>query len=137
MDKRRGLAALNVEFKQQPIDPRDPLLVLDCDPSPRRYRARVEGISYSVIVSRDNIAAARGGAVYRWHVSVAGDGGVPPWRHFAAIVHTARPGVMFVQALPPPQFWINRHPHCLHAWEVVDDDLTAQWRAEGRGDVPS
>jgi hypothetical protein len=39
--------------------------------------------------------------------------------------------------VPPRSWWINVHPHVLHLYEIKDMALTAQWRAEARGDRPT
>lgn len=121
----------SVDFKQLPIPAE--IMRLDSDPKPRLYEVRFQGHRYSVIVSRDHIEPANP----RWHVSVAGERTIPPWEAFAAIVHEIRPGIVFCQPLPPPSQWLNVDSRVLHAWEVDDPPLAAQWRAEGLGHQPT
>jgi hypothetical protein len=52
-------------------------------------------------------------------------------------LHALRPGVPFVLGIPPRSWWMNIHPHVLHAWETRDWLLIDQWRANRRGDAPS
>lgn len=91
---------------------------------------------YHVLRSRDNIGT---GALpdWRWHISVSGEKDVPRWRDLVAIGHELRPGVCFVVGCPPKSWWINVHEHCLHLYETKDENLIAQWRAEGQGHAPS
>jgi hypothetical protein len=99
---------------------------------------RHDGREFSVLRSRDNIAADGGPPDWRWHISVAGrDLRPPPWELLVAVGHQLRPGVVFVVGVPPRSWWINEHPGCLHLWEMRDPALEAQWREEGRGDQPS
>ena len=97
----------------------------------RGYKAWCDTRAYSVIVSRDNIALDPRWPDLRWHVSVAGESGVPRWADFVAIVQEVRPGIMFCVPMPPKQFWLNVNPNVLHVWEIRDDALTTQWREEG------
>jgi hypothetical protein len=91
----------------------------------------------SVLLGRENIAGPNGHPDFRWHISVAGRDRVPDWAEFAAIVHTLRPGVTFCMPLPPRSWWINVAENCLHAWELNDEVLEDQWRAERQGHTPT
>jgi hypothetical protein len=76
----------------------------------------------------------------RWHISIRyGDpdanGRIPTWEELVAAAHELRPGVPFAIGIPPRSWWINVHPHVLHLYEIHDDALVAQWRAEARGDL--
>lgn len=107
----------------------------------RSFMAFVDGSRYSVLVSRDPIASLPSDPSevcdYRWHVSVAGESNVPRWSHLVAIGHEVRPGVCFCVGVPPRSHWMSVHPHCLHLWELRDENLTDQWMAERTGAVPS
>jgi hypothetical protein len=39
--------------------------------------------------------------------------------------------VPFALALPPRDWWLNLHQHCLHVLEVTDPVLLELWRFEG------
>jgi hypothetical protein len=97
--------------------------------------AQVDTRRYSVIVSRDPL----NGDItdLRWHVSIAGERDVPRWADLAAIAHEVRPGVPFAIGIPPRSWWMNVHEHCLHLWEVKDENLLAQWQAERMGHIPT
>lgn len=99
--------------------------------------ARVDTRRYSLLVSRDPIEGDRSIPDFRWHISMAGESGVPHWRDLVAVAHELRPGVCFVIGVPPRSHWMSVHPHCLHLWEVHDPNLVAQWMAERTGSVPS
>lgn len=100
------------------------------------WDARCDSRRYSVIRSRDNIAA-KGAPDWRWHISVAGQSDVPKWRDLVALAHEIRPGIFFVVGVPPKSLWMNVHPHCLHLLEFKDENLMAQWRFEGGIGAPS
>lgn len=72
-----------------------------------------------------------------WHISVQHHSRVPSWEELARAAHELRPGVPMAAGIPPRSWWINVHPRVLHLWEVRDEPLIAQWRAERRGDEPS
>lgn len=100
----------------------------------RRWLVERSGRDFSVLLSRDELIPGD----ERWHLSIAGtDGKVPSWDDVAALAHRLRPGIVFVLGVPPKSWWINISPGCLHLWEVRDEQLCAQWRAERRGDTPS
>jgi hypothetical protein len=100
--------------------------------------ARVDTRRYSLLVSRDPIQGGdRSVPDYRWHISMAGEDDVPRWRDLVAVAHEVRPGVCFVVGIPPKSHWMSVHPHCLHLWEVSDDNLTDQWMSERMGVEPS
>lgn len=67
----------------------------------------------------------------------AGESKPPQWNHLVAVIHHMRPGVVFAVPLPPLSWWLNEHPHCLHVWEVKDDNLVKCWKLDGRGDKPT
>lgn len=92
---------------------------------------------YTVIRAREPIHLRGGIPDFRWHISVAGPGFVPPWDALAAIVHAVRPGIAFCIPMPPRSQWMNYNENVLHAYEVKDSNLTEQWRHEGRGHTPS
>lgn len=94
-----------------------------------------DGTRYSVIVAREPVPSAM--PDYRWHVSVAGEDDVPPWRDLVAIGHRIRPGVPLVVGVPPRSMWMSVHEHCLHLWETKDHALVEEWRANATGAVPS
>jgi hypothetical protein len=89
--------------------------------------------AYSVLLGRERIAADDA----RWHISVAHAERLPAWADLVAIAHRLRPGVCFVVGVPPRSWWLNVHENCLHLWELRDEHLEAQWRAEGQGDRPT
>jgi hypothetical protein len=86
-----------------------------------------------VLVSREQWTAVD----ERWHVSISCEERVPSWDEIAATLHVLRPGVPFVLGVPPRSWWLNLHPHCLHAWECKDTNLIAQWRANRQGQTPT
>ena len=94
---------------------------------------RGDDVEYRAVVSRDEIGVAD----ERWHLSISGQDDVPPWRVMATIGHDLRPGVPMAMGLPPRSWWINVHPHTLHMWELHDENLIAQWRAERSGHTPT
>ena len=77
------------------------------------------------------------GAAPRWHISVSTLDRPPTWEEMVATVHKLRPGVPFVMGIPPLSWWMNIHPHALHAWESFDQLLIDEWRDNARGDRPS
>src|SRR5215831_13463101 len=104
------------------------------------FEARLDTRAYSVILSRDPVGPvgrhrARALEVFggvqneddlldfRWHLSIAGTRAVPRWSDITAITHRLRPGVPFVIGVPPRSWWINVHEHCLHLWEIRDENL--------------
>jgi hypothetical protein len=98
------------------------------------YEIRTEdGADHFAIMSRDEIAPAD----HRWHISVQGQGDVPIWRNLVAIGHRLRPGIFFCVGVPPSHLWMNVHPNVLHLWEMDDEHLTEQWRAEAQGHTPT
>jgi hypothetical protein len=101
------------------------------------YYASFDGATYTVTVSREPIHPAKGTPDFRWHISIAGMGDVPPWKALAAIGHAVRPGVAMCVPMPPRSQWMNYNPRVLHLYEVKDHNLTEQWRAEGRGHTPT
>lgn len=101
-----------------------------------RSLVTVGGMRYSVLVGHEPCGEAPGDDL-RWHVSVAGESKPPQWNHLVAVVHHMRPGVVFAVPLPPLSWWLNEHPHCLHVWEVKDDNLVKCWKIDGRGDKPT
>lgn len=107
------------------------------DARPKTYSAFVDGLElpYSVLAGYEPVDQA--GLDRRWHVSVAHPVQLPRWSDLAEIVHDIRPGVVFCLPLPPRSWWINVHRNCLHAWEIDDEPLAAQWRAERQGDRPT
>jgi hypothetical protein len=96
-------------------------------------RAFVRGQEFHVLTSRDEI---KPGDV-RWHLSISGERKVPPWDVMVAIAHAARPGVCFVIGVPPRSWWMNIHPNVLHLWELCDEALLSQWKAESQGHEPT
>lgn len=95
------------------------------------YTAWCDTRAHTVLMSRDSIERA-GEPELRWHISVAGESGVPRWGDFVAIVQRLRPGVMFCVPMPPEQYWINVNERTLHVWEIKDPPLERQWREEGQ-----
>jgi hypothetical protein len=104
---------------------------IEVSPELTCFRAWCDTRAYSVIVTRDRISHDDEIPEIRWHVSVAGEDGVPRWADFVAIVQEVRPGVMFCVPMPPRQFWLNVNPNVLHVWETKDELMTRQWREEG------
>lgn len=102
------------------------------------FDARHKGRHFSVFLTRDDLNPGRSLPDWRWHLSIAGrDMKVPVWDTVAAIAHELRPGVPFALGIPPKSWWIDVHSGCLHAWELHDDNLLAQWRSERLGHTPS
>jgi hypothetical protein len=93
----------------------------------------VDDVEYRAIVSRDELVPGDD----RWHLSISGENDVPPWSVIATIGHDLRPGVPMALGVPPRSWWINVHPHTLHLWELNDENLIDQWRAERRGQTPT
>lgn len=103
------------------------------------YLAFCDTRRYSVLASHDPIDGelVDGLGDWRWHISVAGERDVPRWKDLVAIGHELRPEVCFVVGVPPRSWWMSLHPHCLHLWELKDENLTDLWHSERRGSVPS
>ena len=89
----------------------------------------------AALVSRDGIDFNPPGR--RYHISIQHRDRVPSWNEFAAACHELRPGVVFVIGVPPRSWWLNVHEHVLHAWELKDDALIAQWKFERQGHTPT
>lgn len=100
-----------------------------------RMWGTLNGSTYCVLISRDPV----GEGDLRWHISVSNEAhlqaghDVPVWRDFVAIVHQLRPGVPFVVGIPPRHMWMNKNPNVLHAVEVRDEGLIAEWRRNAAG----
>ena len=73
----------------------------------------------------------------RWHISLSGPGRVPSWDELASAAHELRPGVPFVVGVPPRSWWLNVAENVLHLWELKDQPLLDQWRAERQGHTPT
>lgn len=73
----------------------------------------------------------------RWHISMSREDRVPSWGELVSAVHELRPGVAFAVGIPPRSWWLSVHPHTLHAWEIKDPHLIAEWRSNARGDTPT
>lgn len=101
------------------------------------FVAEYKDVAYTVIQAREPIQPPGGIPDFRWHLSVAGPEGVPPWDAMAAIAHAVRPGVAFCIPVPPRSQWMNYNERVLHLYEVKDHNLTEQWRFEGRGHTPT
>ncbi len=106
------------------------------------WRVEIDGLAYKALISRDDLTLGmRREPDPRWHISVSRfdepTGPVVPWDVLVAVVHELRPGVPFAIGLPPASQWINTVGGVLHAYEIHDDNLTEQWRFEGRGDRPT
>jgi hypothetical protein len=101
------------------------------------YEARVDALTYSVLIGREPVHLPNNPPDLRWHISVAGKNYLPTWAHLTQIVHRLRPGVTFCVGIPPKSHWINLHKFTLHAWEIHDDNLTGSWRDQRRGDTPT
>lgn len=84
------------------------------------------------LVSRDPVIAAD----ERWHVSGSRPGRAPRWEDLADPAHELRPGVPIASAIPLPSQRVNVHPDTLHAWELRDEYLIAEWRRNARPDRP-
>lgn len=112
-------------------------------PAPRAYQSD-DGLT--ALVGREPVAPSGGpdgGPDLRWHVSLRMGNRddpscrVPTWDELVNAAHELRPGVVFCIGIPPRAWWMNLHPHVLHLWELRDDNLTDQWRAEAQGQTPS
>lgn len=88
------------------------------------------------LLSRDDIAV-NGTPDDRWHISLRHEERVPSWDELAAAGHELRPGVCFAIGVPPRSWWVNVHENVLHLYEIKDDNLTDQWRAEAQGHTPT
>lgn len=95
-------------------------------------KAYVSG-QLNALLSRDEIAEGD----MRWHISVSRLDRVPKWDELVQAAHDLRPGVVFVVPMPPRSWWINVHPNALHLWEVSDQALIDQWRAERMAQTPT
>lgn len=73
----------------------------------------------------------------RWHISVTGPDRIPTWEEMVAAAHDLRPGVVFVVGIPPRTWWMNVHPHVLHAWETTDEQLVREYRVNATGQEPT
>lgn len=100
-----------------------------------RLWGTINGENYCVLISHDLMHRDLvKGEQRRWHISVSNERhlrrghDVPTWRDFVAIVHQLRPGVAFVVGIPPRNMWMNKNPNVLHAVEVRDEVLMAEWR---------
>jgi hypothetical protein len=91
---------------------------------PKRWQ-RTKGDPLWALVNRE--PTGRGGDP-RWHVSVSAQNRVPTWEEMVETVHALRPGVPFVLGIPPRSWWLNVHPHVLHAWETFDAELVEEWK---------
>jgi hypothetical protein len=69
---------------------------------------------------------------WRWHISLRHKDRVPSWDELAMAGHQLRPGVCFVIGVPPRSWWMNLHENVLHLWELKDEPIMAQWRAESQ-----
>jgi hypothetical protein len=103
----------------------------------RVTRLHFAGVEYHAIQAYEPIHEANAVPEHRWHISVSGREDVPPWHVMSEVVHALRPGVPFVIGIPPRSWWMNVHPNVLHAHELKDANLIAQWRAEGEGHTPT
>lgn len=108
----------------------------------RAWRAKRDGVSYRVYLSRDPYGHLEGGEPdWRWHISVSHFDGstdrVPAWAALVAIAHDVRPGVPMVVGVPPRSMWMNVHGGVLHLVETRDHNLVEQWRHEAKGHVPT
>lgn len=68
----------------------------------------------------------------RWHISLRHRDRVPTWDELASCAHDLRPGVCFCIGVPPRSQWMNIHEDVLHLWELKDEAIMAQWRAESQ-----
>lgn len=80
------------------------------------------------LVSRDEIEPGD----LRWHISLRHEKRIPTWDELAACGHDLRPGVCFCIGVPPRSWWMNLHENVLHLWELRDQPIMAQWRAESQ-----
>jgi hypothetical protein len=69
---------------------------------------------------------------WRWHISLRHKERVPTWDELARAGHELRPGVCFCIGVPPRSWWMNLHENVLHLYELKDEALMAQWRAESQ-----
>lgn len=99
--------------------------------------ATIKGREYTVTLSREPINPIGGMPDFRWHISLAGPQDVPPWNVMAAVAHEVRPGVPFCIPVPPRSQWMNYNERVLHLYEIKDNNLTEQWRTEGKGHTPT
>jgi hypothetical protein len=99
----------------------------------KAYDIHLENTNLHAFMTREEIAPGDS----RWHISVAGNGHLPAWRHLVAIVHRLRPGVPMAVGIPPESHWMNINPYVLHAMEIKDTNLTDQWRYEAAGTRPT
>lgn len=96
------------------------------------------GGQFSVLLGSEDISRSDV-PDFRWHISIGGSTieRVPAWNEFVAITHRVRPGIMFSIPLPPRSVWLNENEYVLHAWEVHDDALAANWRSNPRPSEPT
>jgi hypothetical protein len=73
----------------------------------------------------------------RWHISMSHADRLPEWSELVEVAHVLRPGVVFCIGVPPKSWWMNVHEFTLHLWELKDDNLIAEYRANARGQRPT
>jgi hypothetical protein len=95
-----------------------------------------EGDGFSALVGREYCGGRKSDPL-RWHISVRGPGRIPTWEELVEIGHQLRPGVFFVVMVPPRSWWLNVHEHVLHLWQVNDDALVEEARANAMRHAPT
>lgn len=84
------------------------------------------------MLGRCQIIAQREGADLRWHLSISHPFRLPTWGEINAARDALIPAdVWLCQPMPPRDYWINVHTHCLHLWQIKDRELIAQWAFDG------
>jgi hypothetical protein len=73
----------------------------------------------------------------RWHISMSHADRLPEWSELVEVAHVLRPGVVFCIGVPPKSWWMNVHEFTLHLWELKDDNLIGEYRANARGHRPT
>lgn len=68
----------------------------------------------------------------RWHLSASFYNRTPDWNEMKRVRDIFLPeDRFFMFPMPPEKYYINKHPHCLHLWEIIDDQTKDFLKAEG------
>jgi hypothetical protein len=81
----------------------------------------------SIIVALEPAKAAPGGIwlppdeLMLWHISIAHSLRYPTWDEIADARYQFCPDeITMAMLLPPPDRYVNEHPHCFHLWQIDD-----------------
>ncbi len=63
----------------------------------------------------------------RWHLSVSHFSRLPKYGELKqARYDLLPPDIWMVMVFPPPIYFVNIHPRCLHLWEIEQDERWTQ-----------